>query len=112
MLGIVSKFVSTAAVMSARIITGGDAGARGSDDIQVGGRVWIDIGDLHRAVPVAGPEMPIRGDQNPVRTGAVGRRGSTTDWQRSGHAGHAADEDVVFGVDDVHAEIRSVGEIV
>ena len=50
--------------------------------------------------------------EHPVGAGTVCRRRSAAARQRSGHAGDAPYEDIVFGVDNIHAEIRSVGEVV
>src|SRR5262249_46963845 len=67
---------------------------------------------LDSAVAVACPEDLLWGHKHTVRSGAVRGSRAPAARKRSRHAADPAHPQVVFGIDDVDAEVRSVSEIV
>ena len=109
---IVAKLVRTATVMRSRAIARRYGRAHRSEDLQVVGRIRIDVRHLHCAVAIPRPEFPVRRYHYAVGTGAVCGRGTAAARQRASHAGNAGQEYVALGIDDVHAEVRSVCEVI
>src|SRR6266566_3747744 len=97
-------------------VTRRDGRADGVNDAQIVGRVGVDVCHLDRAVPVTCPKVSVGGHHHAVRSRAVRSGGAATGrrgrGESAGHAGDAAHEGVVLGIDDVHAGIRSVGDVV
>src|SRR5439155_17858937 len=79
---------------------------------QVRWRVRVDVRHLRCAIAVPRPEFPARGYQHSVRSWPVREGGPAAARQGPSHTAHPTDEKVALGVDDVHAEVRSVREIV
>jgi len=114
----VPDFVRAAAIMGrgGSAVTPRESRADGGDDLQIVGRVGVDVRHLDSAVSVPCPDLPVGGHHHavrsrPVRRGgaAAGRRGR---GESSSHATDAAHVDVALGIDDVHARVRPVGEVV
>ena len=113
-LGIVPELVGTPTVMAgcrARI-TRGNRRTHGLENAQVGDRVGVDVGHLHGAVAVSGPEMAVGSHQHAVGSRAVRARRSPTARERPGHASHAPHIDIVFGIENVDPKVRSIGEVI
>src|SRR6266571_8073855 len=112
MLGVVPEFVRAPTVMCHTVITRRNSGADGLNDLQVLCRVGVDVRHLNRAIAVPCPEFPVWSYQHTVRAWAICGRGAATARRRPSHASNTAYVYIVLGVDYIHAEVRSVGEIV
>src|SRR5690242_12142117 len=81
----------------------------GFDDLEVVRRTRVYIRHLHNAIAVPGPDFFGGGNQHPVWSLAVWRRWCSV--ARTCKPGNPAGKQIVFGIDDVDAEIRSIRKI-
>src|ERR1700751_5648989 len=86
-----------------------NCGIDGLDDLEVVRRSRVCIRHLYLAIPVAGPDLFARRNQDAVWSLAIRRRRGSV--ARTCEAGNPADKQIILGIDYVDAQIGSVRQV-
>src|SRR5207245_8786852 len=81
----------------------------GPYDFEIVRRTRIHVSHLYRAIAVASPDFFAGGHQDAIRSLTVWGWGRSV--ARTRETGNAAHEQVALGIDDVDAEVGSVGKV-
>jgi hypothetical protein len=82
------------------------------EDDQIVRRVWINVRYPQGAVAVSGPETPVGRDKHTVRSGRVVSRRTVLGSHHSNHPPNTGLVETGLHVDDVHAIVRPIGQVV
>src|ERR1700687_829882 len=82
------------------------------EDVQIGRRVWINVRYPQGAVPVSDPETLVGRDKGTVGPGTVGSNRAVLGCHHSNHSPNTSLVETGLRVDDVHASVGPVGQVV